>query len=839
VRGAPEPPTAGEPGARVRRQHARRRGTQAVGWWQPPPRERVLVGAPPAPPAAGQRPVRAEAAPGRVRRRAPQSGRAPADALTAPVGPALRGEVLAELDRTSRRRPSFARLLPRRFRTRPRRRLLLHAALALAGAAVLGPVVAFAVGYLLFAVPTPDEAVNNQVSVISFADGSQLTRLVPEQGNRIVVPLAEVPPQVREAVLAAEDRSFYSNPGFDLTGIVRAAWSQLHGGVGGGSTITQQYVKNTLVGDEVTLWRKYREMVVAVKISQERSKDEILGDYLNAIYFGRGAYGIQAASQAYFGRPVSTLTPAEGALLAGMIQSPSRWDPALNPDKAVQRWNFVLDGMVAQGWLSPADRQAAAFPATVPRRPSSAGVPADASGHIVTAVRAELEDLGITEQDLSQAGLRITTTIDPQQQRAAVDAAHAGLAGQPVNLRSAMVAVDPRTGGVLAYYGGDNGNGLDYARVRRLAGSTFKPFVVLAGLQQSPPIGLGEVFDGTARPGLRNAEGAECARCDLKQAMTVSNNVVFSTLARRVGPQRVADAAKAAGITAPLDDPTEGIALGNKEVSTLELASAYATIAAGGVWHPPHLVSRVVTADDRVLYEASPDGERRFPEQVARNVTEAMLAVADRDGLALGRRPVAAKTGTVQSRFPGENNDAWMAGFTPQLASSVWMGTDRNSPIRTATGDPISGRTLPGGVWQGFMASALRDAPPEPFPPFRPLGAPPSDAPPNTAPTSGPAAPAPTAAPAAAGLTTVPADGEDADVEVSTGPAGAEARHDARAEDDERSRAADEPAAPAPVPAPEARVPASGSGRIADPAGAVTGTAADALPRDCGGVPCG
>jgi peptidoglycan glycosyltransferase len=696
----------------------------------------------------------------------------------------------------------LARLDPRRWD----RRLRMRVALGVAAATLLAPVLAFAVGYLAFAVPTPDDAVHNQVSVIAYGDGSELTRIVPEQGNRVVVPLDRVPPPVREAVLAAEDRSFYSNPGFDLTGIVRAAWSQLRGGVGGGSTITQQFVKNALVGDEVSLWRKYREMVVAVKISRERSKDQILGDYLNAIYFGRGAYGIQAASHAYFGRPVETLSPAEGALLAGLIQSPSRWDPALNPDKAVQRWNFVLDGMVAQGWLAPPDRAAARFPRTVPRRTSSGGVPGDARGHVVTAVRAELEDLGITEQDLSQAGLRITTTIDPAQQRAAVDAAHAGLSGQPVNLRSATVAVDPRTGGILAYYGGDNGTGLDYARVRRLAGSTFKPFVVLAGLQQTPPVGLGEVFDGAPRPGLRNAAGAECARCDLKQAMTVSNNVVFWTLARRVGPRKVADAARAAGVTAPLDGADEGIALGNKEVSTLDLASAYATIAAGGVWHPPHLVSRVVTADDRVLYEARPAGERRFPEQVARNVTEAMLSVAEHDDLGLGRRPVAAKTGTVQSRFPGENNDAWMAGFTPQLAASVWMGTDRNSPIRTATGDPISGRTLPGEVWQGFMAAALRATPVASFAPFRPLGTPPSEAAPNAPPP--PPVPAPTTA-----RTAEPTAGPDPpdDPAAPDDPAGLGERRSAPASDEEQARTDDagarppEPAAEAPRPEPDPR----------------------------------
>jgi membrane peptidoglycan carboxypeptidase len=726
---------------------------------------------------------------------------------------------------------------------------MVRAALVLAAAAALAPVVAFALGYLFFAVPTPDDAVRNQVSMISYADGSQLTRIVPEQGNRVVVPLEQVPPPVRRAVLAAEDRSFYSNPGFDLTGIVRAAFNQLRGGVGGGSTVTQQYVKNTLVGDEATLWRKYREMVVAVKISQERSKDEILGDYLNAIYFGRGAYGIQSAAQAYFGRPVETLTPVEGALLAGVIQSPSRWDPALNPDKAVQRWNFVLDGMVAQGWLSPADRAAATFPATVPRRPSSGAVPSDARGHIVTAVRAELEDLGVTEQELSQSGLRITTTIDPEQQAAAVDAAHAGLAGQPADLRSAMVAVDPETGGVLAYYGGDNGTGLDYARVRRLAGSTFKPFVVLAGLQQDPPVGLGETFDGTPRGSVRNAAGAECARCDLKQAMTVSNNVVFAGLARRVGPQRVADAARAAGITAPLDDPNEGIALGNKEVSTLDLASAYATIASGGVWHPPHLVSRVVTADDRVLYEANPAGERRFAEQVARNATEAMLGVAERDGLALGRRPVAAKTGTVQSRFEGENNDAWMAGFTPQLASSVWMGTDRNSPIRTATGDPISGRTLPGAVWQGFMAAALRTAPTEPFPPFRPLGTPPPavDEPPAPTAAAAPTAP-PTAAPTAAPeAPPEPPDGGGDEDDRPEGSRDDELARAERADDEDRARddrardeqARDEPArddagAPPAAPAPEARRPAPGGDGAPDPA-----PAAEPGAPVCSSTPCG
>jgi peptidoglycan glycosyltransferase len=295
--------------------------------------------------------------------------------------------------------------------------------------------------------------------------------------------------------------------------------------------------------------------------------------------------------------------------------------------------------------------------------------------------------------------------------------------------------------------------------------------------------------------------------------MTVSNNVVFHAVARRLGPEKVADAARAAGITSPLDDPDEGIALGNKEVSTLELASAYATIAGGGVWHPPHLVSQVVTADGRVLYRASPAGERRFPEQVARNVTEAMLAVADRDGLGLGRRPVAAKTGTVQSRFPGENNDAWMAGFTPQLAASVWMGTDRNSPIRTAAGEPISGRTLPGHVWQGFMAAALHDTPPETFPPFRPLGTPPSDVRPDD-----PATPTPTTPPVPA----PPPDPGAADGPVDqagpTDPSGEPVTDDGDPALDDRETGDDE-ALPGDR-LPSASVPASGPRLPADRDGA-------------------
>ncbi|MGQ0479910.1 MAG: transglycosylase domain-containing protein [Pseudonocardia sp.] len=636
-------------------------------------------------------------------------------------------------------------------------RIWLHTRVAgLAGVAMflVVPALVFTLGYLFFAIPKPDDTVNKQVATISFADNSELARIVPEEGNRTKITIDQVPKPVQLAVLAAEDRSFFSNPGFDPVGIARAAWKQLTGGTGGGSTITQQYVKTSLVGDERSLWRKYKEMVIAVKISQLNSKDEILADYLNAIYFGRGAYGIQSASRAYFGKDVGQLDVSEGALLAGVIQSPSRWDPAVNPQRASARWNFVMDGMVSQGWLSPERRDSLRFPATQPRGRSSGGAPADHRGLILNAIRDELEQRGISEQELNQEGLKITTTIDPETQDRAVEAARKSLIGQPPNLRGALVSIEPDTGAILAYYGGDNGVGLDYARVSKQAGSTFKPFVLLAALQLGDPIGLGTRFKGAELPGLRNADGADCPVCDLKQAMTVSNNVVFHELTLRMGAQKVADAARQAGITSPLTDVNEGIALGNKEVTPIELASAYATFASGGIYHQPHLVSKVTTSDDRVIYEAVPTQERRFSEQVARNVTEAMLGVPAFDNLSLaGGRTAAAKTGTVQSRFEGENNDAWIAGYTSSVATAVWIGTDQNSPIRTSRGTPITGASLPGTIWKTFMNDATETRPEESFASFKPIGPPPAAlgtadgrvTPPSTAatPSSAPAAPPP------------------------------------------------------------------------------------------------
>ena len=599
------------------------------------------------------------------------------------------------------------------------------------GVLILAPFLAFVVGWMIFKVPSADDVANTQVATFTFADGSPLATVRPNNINRTNVTLDQVPDTVQHAVLSAEDRSFFSNPGFDVSGIGRAVWSQLTGGIGGGSTITQQYIKVTTGQDQFSLFRKYREIVLAAKISKEQTKQQILENYLNAIYLGRGAYGIQAASQAYFGKDVGQLSPSEAAMIAGLIQSPSRWDPAKNLDKSQQRWAFVLDGEVAQGWMTPQDRAQQVFPKWQEATTAEGGIPGDANGHIYNQVRAELEANGISESEINTEGLTVQTTIDPAAQKAAVDAANAVMKGQPQNLRTALVSVDPKTGAVLAYFGGNDGVGLDYAQASKQPGSSFKPFVFAAGLLQPDPIGLGTQYDGSSPQTLAgvkvsNSEGVSCNQCSVKTAMTQSINTVFYRMALQVGPQKVADAAAAAGI--PVEDlknPTGGIALGDKNLTTQNMAAAYATFAADGIRHDPFFVSKVTTSDGRVIFDhtgGAKTGTQAFSQQVARNVTESMTDVAAASRIPIGGRPVAAKTGTVQSNVEGQNNDAWTVGYTPSISTAVWVGTDDNSPIKNAQGRPIYGRMLPGSIWQQFMIAALKGTPVEQFSKFTPLG---------------------------------------------------------------------------------------------------------------------
>ncbi|MFD1812452.1 transglycosylase domain-containing protein [Rhodococcus gannanensis] len=626
---------------------------------------------------------------------------------------------------------------------RRRRRRLVWSAVAVVLVLALVPLVTFAVAYQRAIVPRPSDMRTNQVATIVAADGSPITKIVPPEGNRTDVALDEIPEHVRVAVLSAEDRDFYANPGFSVSGFARAARDNVLGrdSAGGGSTITQQYVKNTLVGSERNISRKMRELVISSKMARQWSKDDILAAYLNTIYFGRGAYGIAAASSAFFGKPLAELTVAEGAVLAAVIQRPSTLDPETNPEAAQARWNYVLDGMVTMGALTADERAAQIFP---PARPLATlddiGAARGPEGLIRARVLAELSASGISERELNTEGLTITTTIDPVAQAAAVEAALENLEDEPAELRTAVVSVDPRTGAVRAYYGGMDGAGFDFAQAPLQTGSAFKVFGLAAlldsgkGLQtpfNSAPLTVGSVT-------ITNVSGESCGTCTIAEALKRSLNTSFyrMTLTLPDGPQSIADIAHAAGIPREIpgvgptlsqdgEPPENGIVLGQYQTRVIDMASAYATMAASGVYRAPYFVQRVVTADGRVLLDRPVDpGEQRIAAPVADNLTQAMLPIASySNGHALaGGRPSASKTGTAQLGDTGLNKDAWMVGYTPSLSTAVWVGTEQAQAIRTQWGGSVYGSGLPADIWKDTMDGALADTDWESFPWPKPIG---------------------------------------------------------------------------------------------------------------------
>ncbi|MDV3207438.1 MAG: penicillin-binding protein [Rhodococcus ruber] len=618
-------------------------------------------------------------------------------------------------------------------------RIVGNLALAVVAVLVLVPALMFAVAYL------PSDMKTNQVATVYAADGTtELSRIVPPEGNRVEVDLAEIPEHVRNAVLSAEDRNFYSNPGFSVSGFARAARDNVLGKetAGGGSTITQQYVKNVLVGADRTVTRKMRELVISTKMARQWSKDEILQAYLNTIYFGRGAYGIAAAAQAYFGKPVGELSVAEGAVLAGVIQTPSALDPEFNRPAIEARWNYVLDGMVEMGELDTAERDAQEFPPTVPAaQATQADAATGPEGLLRTQVIRELEAAGISGQVLSTEGLQITTTIDPRAQQAAIDSARETLEGEPANLRTAVVSIDPRSGAVRAYYGGEEGAGFDFAQAPVQTGSAFKVFGLVAALKDG--IGLNARFSSApltvGNLEIGNVEGESCGVCTIAEALKRSLNTSFYRLmmAMENGPQKIADAAHEAGIPLEIPGvdgrtlshnggaPEGGIVLGQYQSRVIDMASAYATLAASGTYHQPYFVQRVVNAEGEVLLDrpASP-GEQRLDPAVADNVTQAMQPIAaySRGHALAGGRPSAAKTGTTQLGDTGLNKDAWMVGYTPSLSTAVWVGTPDGTAITNSWGGSIYGSMLPSDIWKGTMDGALEGTEVESFPWPDPIG---------------------------------------------------------------------------------------------------------------------
>ncbi|MGP5241656.1 transglycosylase domain-containing protein [Corynebacterium flavescens] len=596
----------------------------------------------------------------------------------------------------------------------------------------------FAYAYSQYQVPEPKDLVSNQVSTIYAGDGTtQLARLVPPEGNRTQVGLQDIPDYVESSVLAAEDREFWTNSGFSFTGLGRAVLGKLTGdsSAGGGSTITQQYVKNTLVGDEYSYVRKVRELIYSIKMTHEWSKEDILNAYLNTVYFGRNAYGIQAASNAYFNKDAKDLTVEEGALLAGVIQSPSVLDPWVDRESSEARWNYVLDGLVETGVLDPAQRNAMVFPETRdPAEYSAYSEAPGANGHIKNQVINELASVGISEDQVATGGLKITTTIDMNVQQSTIDAVDAQLNSLQDDARAASVTIDPRTGAVRGYFGGHDATGWDYANSPLQTGSVFKVMTLAAALQQGISLDTPYSSEPYQLPGSQVVTNVDtgCGSCSIAEALKKSYNTSFLRLQDDLEnkTQDTADMAHALGIAKSLpgiDDtltehgqtPFEGIVLGQYQSRPLDMATAMATLANQGVWHSPHFVQKVENNFGEVLYEhPNDDGERRVSANVANNVISAMEPIAAwSNGALAGGRQSAAKTGTTQLGNTGNNKDAWMIGATPQLASAVWVGTaDNTSAIFNSSGGIMYGSNSPTQIWKYVLDNSLANSDFETFP---------------------------------------------------------------------------------------------------------------------------
>ena len=619
--------------------------------------------------------------------------------------------------------------------------------------AVLVTVLAIGV-YSVAHVPSPDDLQTNQTATISYADGTPMATITGGE-NRTSVKLSQVPMQVRNAVIAAEDRGFYSEPGISIRGTLRAAVNDVKGGsTQGGSTITQQYVKNAYLNSDQTLSRKLKELAISLKLSREYSKDDILESYLNTIYFGRGAYGIQAASEAYFGIGVQKLSIAQGALLAAVIKSPEYYDPRVTPSASKDRWTYVVDGMRSTGKITAAQRAAVKFPTTIkPKSPSSA---LDGPlGLVWTQVKAELTKDGIDPATINTKGLKILTTIDKTAQasaQSAISQTYSNLTAKQANLRPALAAVNPSTGAVLAYYGGKDGTGLDYVQSWRPPGSTFKPYVTATALTQNlqgvkPAYTIQSIFDGSSPQTIdgqvfkNDPSDPKSGTYTLTQATTLSLNTVFGKLTSDVGAANVQKTARAMGIPATESDtgpnpgaatlqrngaPDDFLGIGNYPVRILDQAVGYATLADGGVARQAYFVQKVVDDKGNILFQHKDDGAKRVLEgKVTNDTTLAMEQVAGTSGIGLSDgRPVAAKTGTVALGDTQDASDGWTVGFTPQVSAASWVGSDKVEPIYNSAGNPEYGRDLAGNAWKLFMDGYLTGKPVVALPTTQLIGAP-------------------------------------------------------------------------------------------------------------------
>ena len=615
------------------------------------------------------------------------------------------------------------------------KRFVIRAGVFIAGFSFVAGATLFAFAWFTVSIPDPNAYVNSQSTIIQYSNGAEIGRIGTQ--NRQILPLAKIPLKLRYAVMAAEDRDFYSNRAFSPTGIARALLNNIRSGdlnSAGGSTITQQYAKTAFLTPSRTIQRKIKELVISLKLENAMTKDQILENYLNTIYFGRGAYGVQTAAQQYFNRNANQLTLSQSAVVASILRSPGLYDPFFG-DKAQKernkarleaRFQYVLNGMLEKKWITEAEVKAAKMPLIAPR--TTSGQLSGPKGYIIDSVQKELSKVGFTQEQLLVGGYVIKTTLDQRAQTSAVDAVNRLTPSPaPANLHTALVAIRPGTGEVIAMYGGR-----DYV-VRQLndatqsialAGSTFKPFALIAGLEAGIPLtsmwngDSPQIFDDLGKPyEVANYGNEGWGQVDLLSATQHSINTVYVPLGIKAGLDKVVDAARRAGIpetVAMIGTPS--VTLGVASPHVIDVANSYATFAAQGIYSKPYMVAQVTGPNKGVLYQGKPQTQEVFSKEVMADLTYALKSVVNGGtgsaALGLGR-PAAGKTGTSQS-----NASAWFAGYTPQLAATMALFRDSASESLNGIGGltSVTGGSFPARIWTAFMKGALRNEPVMSFP---------------------------------------------------------------------------------------------------------------------------
>src|SRR3954468_22429839 len=637
--------------------------------------------------------------------------------------------------------PSNRRRRRRRERNRRqrRRRTLLLAALigipvAVIAAGAIGGTVALGARCDLKSL-TPVAVGQN--SFVYAANGSELG-VIPAERNRTPVSRRQMSTWVPKATVAIEDRRFYGHGGVDPVGILRAVVADVRAGkvVQGGSTITQELVRNLYLSRERTFKRKLVEACLAIKLSGKWSKDRILTAYLNQVYYGNHSFGIEAAAETYFSKQARDLTLDEAALLAGLPQAPSIYDPLRNPAAALARRNEVLNALLVNGDITSSEYQRAKADGSLHLRP----------GHRFKRIREPfffgyVEDLLQQEygsNTVREGGLKVYTTINPALQRAAT-AAISHVLTEPTDPAAAVVSIDPRTGAIRAMAAispSRHGNQFNFVTsARRQPGSTFKTIALTTAVARgmdpfttsylSAPLMYNPDPAGTCENEIawcvQTYEHTYAGVESVASATVQSDNTVYARLALDVGPANIVAMARKLGIRTSALEPFPSITLGSEEVTPLELASAYATLAAGGVYSKPMAITKVVLPNGKVDTDAGwgeSKRERVIPDWVASTVTQVLqqnMLYGTGRGAHVYNHSDAGKTGTTENYV-----DAWFSGYTPRLVGTVWMGYPQGEiPMLSVHGITVSGPTFPAQIWHSYMDAAIGSRPDVPFPPAR------------------------------------------------------------------------------------------------------------------------